>query len=106
MNYPLRWRVFKTWFSRQIPAGEARRDSRIVQCERGIWQRRYWEHLIKDNVDMQRHVDYLHFTRPSKGRSRAQPIGRIRHFVVTLLSAGWRRIGACARIDGVRGERC
>ncbi|MGH8603084.1 MAG: REP-associated tyrosine transposase, partial [Gammaproteobacteria bacterium] len=56
-----RWRLLKTWFSRQIPRGEQRRDSRIAKGERGIWQRRYWEHLIRDDDDFSRHVDYIHF---------------------------------------------
>jgi putative transposase len=29
--------------------------------ERGIWQRRYWEHLIRDEEDYRRHVDYIHW---------------------------------------------
>jgi putative transposase len=29
--------------------------------ERGIWQRRYWEHLIRDDRDYRRHVDYIHW---------------------------------------------
>lgn len=28
--------------------------------ETGVWQRRYWEHLIRDETDLQRHVDYIH----------------------------------------------
>jgi putative transposase len=31
-----------------------------VKRERGIWQRRYWEHLIRDDQDLQAHVDYIH----------------------------------------------
>ena len=34
---------------------------RSVRSERGIWQRRYWEHLIRDDMDMQAHMDYAHF---------------------------------------------
>ncbi|WP_027865173.1 REP-associated tyrosine transposase [Massilia alkalitolerans] len=26
-----------------------------------IWQRRFWEHQIRDEIDMERHVDYIHF---------------------------------------------
>ena len=33
----------------------------IARRERGIWQRRYWEHVIRDDVDLERHVDYVHF---------------------------------------------
>ncbi|XLM22241.1 transposase, partial [Chromobacterium piscinae] len=29
--------------------------------ERGIWQRRYWEHQIRDEADLQAHVDYIHY---------------------------------------------
>ena len=34
---------------------------RIKRNERGIWQRRFWEHTIKDEADYQRHMDYIHF---------------------------------------------
>ena len=34
---------------------------RSVRSERGIWQRRYWAHLIRDDMDMQAHMDYVHF---------------------------------------------
>lgn len=60
-DHSLRWRLLKTWFSRNIPHGEHRCASRIARGERGIWQRRYWEHLIHGEVDLQRHVDYIHF---------------------------------------------
>ncbi len=29
--------------------------------ERGIWQRRFWEHAIRDEVDFNQHVDYIHY---------------------------------------------
>jgi putative transposase len=29
--------------------------------ERGIWQRRYWEHTIRDERDFAAHMDYAHF---------------------------------------------
>jgi putative transposase len=35
--------------------------SRLRKGERGIWQRRYWEHVIRDDLDMQRHLDYIHY---------------------------------------------
>jgi putative transposase len=60
-DYPLRWRLLKTWFSRQIPPGERRRASRVAKGERGIWQRRYWERLIRDEADLRSHIDYIHF---------------------------------------------
>lgn len=35
--------------------------SRMDKRERGIWQRRFWEHQIRDESDLQRHVDYIHY---------------------------------------------
>ena len=60
-NYALRWRLIKTEFSRAIPRTEVVSDSRQTKGERGIWQRRYWEHRIRDDLDFTRHVDYIHF---------------------------------------------
>ncbi|MBI5891779.1 MAG: transposase [Nitrosomonadales bacterium] len=59
-DFALRWRLIKTMFSRGLPPGEFRSDSRLSKGERGIWQRRYWEHLIRDEADFVRHVDYIH----------------------------------------------
>ncbi|YAA75526.1 REP-associated tyrosine transposase [Methylomonas sp. HW2-6] len=36
-------------------------DSRLRKNERGVWQRRYWEHQIRDESDYQRHLDYIHY---------------------------------------------
>ncbi|TWI05957.1 putative transposase [Luteimonas cucumeris] len=58
-DYALRWRLIKTWFARHAPQGERRRASRIAKGERGIWQRRYWEHLVRHDDDLRRHVDYI-----------------------------------------------
>ncbi len=59
-NFSLRWRLLKTFFCRALPADEYRSAYRILRGERGIWQRRYWEHLIRDEGDFRRHVDYVH----------------------------------------------
>ena len=59
--FPIRWSHIKAGFSRRIPAGEHKSDWRTAKRERGLWQRRYWEHLIRDERDLQRHVDYIHF---------------------------------------------
>ncbi|MBL6751755.1 MAG: transposase, partial [Nevskia sp.] len=50
-DFPTRWRLIKARFSHSIPAGEPRSGSRKQKGERGIWQRRYWEHLIRDEED-------------------------------------------------------
>jgi putative transposase len=60
-DFALRWRLIKSAFSRALPAGEGISQSRAAKGERGIWQRRYWEHTLRDEGDFARHVDYIHF---------------------------------------------
>lgn len=56
-----RWAHIKSTFSRSLPTVEHRSPRRIAKAERGIWQRRYWKHLIRDERDLIAHVDYVHF---------------------------------------------
>ncbi len=60
-DYSLRWSLIKSGFSRSLKKTEYINDSRKGKRERGIWQRRYWEHQIRDEKDLARHVDYIHF---------------------------------------------
>jgi putative transposase len=59
-DFPLRWRLIKLGFSKAIPPTEYRSVVRRRRGERGIWQRRYWEHLIRDEADFAAHMDYVH----------------------------------------------
>ncbi|MFC1747975.1 transposase [Pseudomonadota bacterium] len=61
INFPLRWRLIKMESSKQTPKNERLSPTRKRRGERGIWQRRYWEHLIKSEDDYQAHMDYVHF---------------------------------------------
>ncbi|MBL1293284.1 MAG: transposase [Thiotrichales bacterium] len=56
-----RWKRFKTFFSKGLPKVERRSKVRIKRGERGIWQRRFWEHAIRNDQDYENHMDYLHF---------------------------------------------
>jgi REP-associated tyrosine transposase len=60
-DYATRWRLIKSAFSRALPVTEQVSSSRFFKTERGIWQRRYWEHTLRDEADFARHVDYIHF---------------------------------------------
>jgi putative transposase len=40
---------------------QPRSRSRLRQRSRGVWQRRFWEHTIRDENDRIRHLDYIHF---------------------------------------------
>lgn len=73
-DYPVRWSLIKAGFSRAITKTEHINTSRQHKRERGIWQRRYWEHEIRNDLDLSRHVDYIH-------------INPVKHGYVTTASA-------------------
>jgi len=64
-DFSMRWASIKGRFSRsylrigghQVTPSASRRR----RGEAGLWQRRFWEHRIRDQRDLQRHVDYIHF---------------------------------------------
>jgi putative transposase len=60
-DFPGRWRAIKIAFSKALPIGEQRSSVMTNRGERGIWQRRYWEHTISDERDFAAHLDYTHF---------------------------------------------
>ena len=60
-DYSTRWRLLKSKFSRSISDTEHRSQSLLKRQERGIWQRRFWAHLITDTDDFHRHADYIHW---------------------------------------------
>ena len=56
-DYPTRWRLIKTAFTKSIQQrGKTRRKG-----EGGIWQKRYWEHTIETEKDLNNCIDYIHF---------------------------------------------
>ena len=69
-NFAVRWRLIKSTFSRGIGIGEPISASRSERKERGIWQRRYWEHTLRDERDFARHADYIHFNPVKHGHVR------------------------------------
>ena len=85
-GYPTRWTLIKAGFSRRIPTEEQRSASRISRGERGIWQRRYWEHLIRDDRDYERHVDYIHYNPVKHGyvdHAVSWPYSSIHRYIAT-----------------------
>ena len=70
-DYSTRWRLIKSRFSRAVPTGPLR-DSHIQRNERGIWQRRFWEHHIRNDEDFAAHMRYCWFN-PVKHGLVAQP---------------------------------
>lgn len=68
-DFSLRWRQIKAAFSRAVAKGEVLSPSRKAKAERGIWQRRFWEHAIRDDADYGAHVDYIHYNPVKHGHA-------------------------------------
>jgi putative transposase len=101
-----RWMLIKAGFSRGIPQGERIRATRRRKDERGIWQRRFWEHLIVDEDDLQRHMDYIHINPVKHGcavRASEWPYSSIHRYI----RRGWLPLdwAAEANDDFSVGER-
>ena len=61
-DYSTRWRNIKRYFSIGcVGANSDTSVSRQKKREKNIWQRRFWEHAIRDENDWRRHIDYIHF---------------------------------------------
>ncbi len=59
-DFSTRWMVIKRKFSTGLsvsPTNQSKRSKR----EKGIWQRRFWEHCIRDEADWRQHMDYIHY---------------------------------------------
>jgi putative transposase len=79
---------------RGLPAAQTRAASKVAKREKGIWQRRYWEHAIRDDTDFERHVDYIHYY-PVKHRLVTRAADWLRSsFLDTWRRASCRKIGA------------
>ena len=70
-RYAVRWKRIKEEFTRRyLKAGGveiAPSPSRQRRQERGVWQRRYWEHTVRDEEDLKRCVDYVHWNPKKDG---------------------------------------
>ena len=59
-DFSTRWRLIKSRFAQAIPKREWLSPVRKARGERGIWQRRFWEHLIRDEEDYAHHTEYCY----------------------------------------------
>jgi len=103
MDYSSRWRAIKAMFSRSLrQAGvEPNRNSR---GEATVWQRRFWEHTVRDDLDFVRHVNYIHWNPVKHGHALTPadwPNSTFHRFVKDgRLAANW----GGKDIDGDFGE--
>jgi len=95
-DYGRRWSLIKSSFSRGLPYDASRTRSKIRKREKGLWQRRYWEHAIRDDADLARHVDYISFQsgqtriRFAGVRLAAQQLPPLRGEGRSTAGLGWR----------------
>ncbi|MCF6445608.1 transposase [Nereida sp. MMG025] len=59
-DFSSRWRLLKATFSRHMPTPLDRTAVMKKRGEKGIWQRRFWEHVIRDADDLTRHRAFAH----------------------------------------------
>ena len=105
-DFPKRWQLIKIGFSRALPPDPRRSPSKAAKGEKGIWQRRYWEHAIRDDRDLARQVDYVHFnprragTRAMRARLGAQQFSRPRRRWGLARRLGRRHAHSAAPLRG------
>lgn len=57
-DYSGRWKAIKTGFTKSVGLTGSRSESQFAKGEAGLWQRRFWEHHIRDAADLDAHVRY------------------------------------------------
>jgi putative transposase len=101
-----RWRRIKGHFSSRLIAAGAPLK-RHANGDLALWQRRFWEHTIRDDNDFARHVDYIHFNPVKHGlvsRVRDWPYSSFHVYVRQgLLPEDWA--GDESQVGGDYGER-
>ncbi len=105
-DYSKRWRLIKHYFSKSIERRESIRPSRLSKGEREIWQRRFWEHQLRDEADLQNHLDYVHINPVKHGyvtRARDWPYSSIHRYIrLGFIAPDW----TCEPGDvDLKGER-
>ncbi len=70
-DFSNRIKAIKIRFVRAVEPNERGSSVRIARGERGIWQRRFWEHALRDEGDYARHMDYVHYNPVKHGHVTA-----------------------------------
>ena len=59
-NYSIRWMKIKSYFTQKLTK-ENISIEKNTRRECNLWQRRFWEHTIRDEIDYEKHVNYIHY---------------------------------------------
>ena len=101
-DFSSRWRLIKSAFSRKCRNDfkPPRSPARLKKKEQTLWQRRFWEHVIRSEEDYTRHVEYIHYNPVKHGLVKAPGDWEYSSFHSYvrrgLYDLQW---GACGRIE-------
>ena len=105
-DYSARVRLLKSAFSKALPAAANPTASQARRHEKGFWQRRFWEHTIRDQADFNAHIDYVHINPLKHGlvaRVRDWPYSTFHRYVEAgILTPEWG--GDVVLNEGIGGE--
>lgn len=103
-NFPERWKAIKSQFTRALVQDNIVCLTKNKKGEYNLWQRRYWEHQIRDEVDLQHHVDYIHYNPVKHGHVRQVvdwPYSSFHRYVKSgVIESNW---GGGDKLDGIGG---
>jgi putative transposase len=102
-NYVRRLRLMKARFTSHL-LRDGEMIAKDARGEYAVWQKRYWEHTIRDETDFEMHINYVHFNPVKHGyvkRASDWPHSSIHRYIRSgLVSADW----ACDVSEGEFGE--
>jgi putative transposase len=112
LDYSTRWGQIKEAFTRSFRSSGGtegpRSLSRVRKRERAVWQRRFWEHTVRDEDDLERCVDYVHWNPVKHGlveRVQDYPWSSFHRYVrAGDYDIGWGATNPCPDADGLGWE--
>lgn len=75
-DYSKRWGLIKAGYTKRVgkaltTKAQVDNASRLKHREQLVWQRRFWEHRIRDEKDFEAHCDYIHYNPVKYGLVRS-----------------------------------
>ncbi|MEB3279644.1 MAG: transposase [Lyngbya sp.] len=109
-DFSTRWRLIKSEFSRRCHCKYKQQPSlsRQRKNEQAIWQRRFWEHYIRDEKDLMQHIDYIHYNPVKHGLVHAPKNWEYssfhRYVKNAVLTPNWGKDEGIYLIEGIGYE--
>ncbi|HLE18900.1 MAG TPA: transposase [Syntrophales bacterium] len=108
-DYSIRWALVKKGFTKRVKGRietPLPNQSRLRRRESAVWQRRFWEHRIRDEADLLKHCDYIHYNPVKHGLAASPKDWKYstfhRYVEEGLYPEDWG--GGAADLQGVAGE--